>query len=116
MHPSIRSVTPLELLVLAASFVQTVVSQAGCPANCEVRGYPGSAYWASWKVSGLRGEHRTSTINAITVVTIINTDLGTTRTTEIFDADKLPFPINDQGTQIQRVTYTIEGSPLVTEV
>ena len=103
------------IALLIGALITSSVSQTQCAEDCTVKGVPTGSY-AGWVVMDDQDRPRSRTITAITVVTIINTDLGTTRTTEIFDADKLSIPINSQGTQIRNVTYTVGGRAVVTEM
>ncbi|PMD53223.1 uncharacterized protein K444DRAFT_635575 [Hyaloscypha bicolor E] len=82
--------------------------------------------YSNCSVSATRGEkfgweqkNFNTTIVAATVVTIVNTNLQTSRLTTIFNAllagYTLP-PTNSDGTVIQRITYTTLGQVLTTEL
>jgi hypothetical protein len=81
-----------------------------CSNNCTVcAADPYSYYWTAYTI--------TETLVAATVIEIVNTLAGTTRTTTIFNdlpaGYTLP-PTNAEGTHVQTVTYTRSGASLTT--
>ena len=107
MHSPSTLVASLALLTL---HINSVASQDACPANCSITGVP-QGYMAGWSAI-----ETGTTLTAATIIEIINTDLGTTRTTTIYN-DNIRLPsTNAQGTRTQLVTYTRDGEVLTTKM
>ena len=92
---------------LYALSVRSVSSQ--CEAECTITRVAEEIQWSPKTI--------TETFTAMTVVEIVNTDLGTTRTETIFNEEvALPTNTNSDGTVTTVVTYTYAGEESVTEL
>ncbi|ETN41500.1 uncharacterized protein HMPREF1541_03436 [Cyphellophora europaea CBS 101466] len=82
-----------------------------CAASCRLSGLP-SGYIAGWAPISV-----STTLTHATIIEIINTDLGTTKTSTIYD-DEVPLPtnINNDGFRTQKVSYTRDGKAMTTDI
>lgn len=99
-------------LVLFGSLFKLAVSQDPCSPSCVIYGSP-EGYVAAWTPIDAN-----STLTGVTLVDIVNTDLGTTRTSTKYDdqMSELNFPTNADGTRIQKIVYSKGTKTFTTEM